>query len=422
MGNDFNILDFAGLGNDKPWELQEPSPTDLRTVIEGGTPCSIEELGTYIASFVGKSIMVEEIEPPDSDVPWTLRVRVDGLPTDCLFWVEPLHEATKQACAVEAGWVLALQTQLHPDDPLTHFSNIMRLLSGISLPIHSICDIPTGRWFPKDSIEKVFLQDGIEPPEEVLWITRLIEAPEDGDPEDRWAWISTHGLTRCSRAELEMFGVPALLSTDAVNLIDGLAALTLETALPPAGQPIALGSTLLISLMKCNHALELLEDGMPGLEDHLTPSVAVVSPDGTKIFPENALQTLHEGETAMMKTLRSTNRQSLLARKDWGVFIHAVQQIGNSEHATCLVQVPWANNEDPNAPREYLWFKVVGVNSDTLIGELAHRPALVTSLEEGHREEIMQEDASDWVVMTPVGPLGPCDAAAIESFLDQFNN
>ena len=95
MGNDFNILDFAGLGNDKPWELQEPSPTDLRAVIEGGTPCYIEELGTYIASSVGKSIVVEEIEPPDSDVPWTLRVRVDGLPTDCLVWVEPLYETTK---------------------------------------------------------------------------------------------------------------------------------------------------------------------------------------------------------------------------------------------------------------------------------------------------------------------------------------
>ena len=35
---------------------------------------------------------------------------------------------------------------------------------------------------------------------------------------------------------------------------------------------------------------------------------------------------------------------------------------------------------------------------------------------------IMQDDLSDWVVVTPVGPMGPGDADAIDSFLDQFNS
>jgi uncharacterized protein YegJ (DUF2314 family) len=420
MTNDFNILEFAGLSNDQPWELEHSTPTDLRAVISGEQIASIEDVGKAIASFVGETIEAEEVEAPSGEILWAMRARVNGLPTDCMIWAERLNKATLEAAEIESGWVLALQTVLHHDDPLTHFSNLMRLLGGIDLPTHSVCDLPTGRWFPKDIIKSVFVEDEIEPPEEILWITRLVEAPEGGDPEESWAWVSTHGLTRCGRAELEMFGVPAVLSSEAVHLIDGLTALTLETSLPPEGQPISLGSDLLVSLMECKKAISFLQDGMPGREDRTIPSVVIASHDGACVYPKDALETLHLGETAVMKTLRSTNRQSLLAKSQWDLLIKTATHIGESEHAACLVQVPWANTEDEEAPREYLWFRVVKAQKNSVTGELAHKPALVTSLEEEHREEITPDDISDWVLMTPVGPMGPGDGEAIDEFLEQF--
>lgn len=422
MQDDFDILEFAGLNNEKPWELKEPTLTDFRAVVNGDVQCTLEELGACIANVIGESIEAEEIEPPGDDVPWALRVRLKDVPTDIIFWVETLSEATKAESNVDSGWILALQTVLHPGDPLTHFANLMRLLGNIQIPIHSVCDIATGRWFPKDIIQKVFIESDVEPPEEILWITRLIEAPEDVEPEDRWAWVSTHGLNRCGRAELEMFGVPGGISSEAVHLVDGLAGLTLETSLPPEGQPISLGSNLLVSLMPCNQALQMLVDGMPGLEDHKTPTVAITAPDGAKVFPEIALLTLRQGGTSIMKSLRSTNRQSLLAQNTWDLLVAAVHQIGKSEHAACLAQVPWANADDPDSPREYLWFTVEEATETHVVGVLAHTPALVTSLEEGHRETILKEDLSDWIVLTPVGPMGPSESDSIRSFLDQFNN
>jgi len=419
MTNDFNILEFAGLSNDKPWELERATPTDLRTVITGTEIASMEEIGKAIASFVGESIEAEEVEPPDDDIAWAMRVRVVGLPTDCVIWIETLNEATREASEIESGWVLALQTVLHSGDPLTHFSNLMRLLGGIDFPVHSVCDLPTGRWFPIDIVKSVFVKDDIEPPEKILWITRLVEAPE-GDPEHCWAWVSTHGLTRCGRAELEMFGVPAVLSSEAVHLVDGLAALTLETSLPPAGQPISLGSDLLVSLMECKNAMQLLQDGMPGLEDRTTLSAIIVSYDNVSVYPQDALETLNLGETAVMKTLRSTNRKSLLAKSQWNLLVKAAISIGESEHATCLIQIPWANTENEDTPREYLWFKVLEARTDSITCELAHKPALVTSLEEGHKENVTPDDITDWVLMTPVGPMGPGDAEAIDEFLEQF--
>ena len=224
------------------------------------------------------------------------------------------------------------------------------------------------------------------------------------------------------RAELEMFGVTAIYSSEAVQLIDGLAALTLETSLPPSGQPMSLGSDLLVSLMPCDKAIGMLTEGMPGLEDRNIPSVAIASSDATLVYPHDALFTLHQGETAVIKTLRSTERSAKLAQDKWELLLKAAVQIGESEHAGCMVQVPWAQVEDEEAPREYLWFQIVEVSGQEVVGKLAHRPDLVTSLSEGQKETIAKTDVTDWVLMTPVGPMGPCDADAINDFLEQFNN
>jgi uncharacterized protein YegJ (DUF2314 family) len=421
VANEFNILEFAGLANDAPWELEHPTATDLRAVVTNQKP-TVEIVGKSIASFLGESISAEEIPPPDSDVEWAMRIRVDDLPNDILFWLEPINDATKDVTNIVDGWVLALQTILHADDPLTHFSNIMRLLGGIDVDIHSVCDVPTGRWFSNDIIDSVFVHNEVEPIEAILWMTRVVEAPEGGDPEDRWAWITTHGLTRCGRAELEMLGVPSVLADEAVHLVDGLAALTLETPLPEVGKTVSLGSNLTISLLECSAAIPMLEDFMPGKEDRDTPSVVVTSENGTTLCPIEPLNVLRTGETAVIKTIRSTNRQTTIATSQWNLFVQAVTHIGDNEHATCLAQVPWSNTQEEDSLREYLWFRVTRANDAALTGVLAHTPSLVTSLKEGHTEEITKEDISDWVLMTPVGPMGPSDAEAIEEFLDQFKN
>jgi len=422
MTNSFNILDFAGISKERPWELQQPHPTDLRAVVATEHVPTADEIGTLLATFVGEAIEAEEIDSPATEIPWTMRVRIVGLPTDFVLWVEPLNEAARKEAKIESGWVLALQTVLHPGGPLTHFSNVMRLLAGVDLDIHSICDISTGRWFPRAILESVFIQSETEPPEEVLWITRLVEAPENGDPEDRWAWITTHGLTRCGRVELEMLGVPAVLSSEAVHIVDGLAALTLESPLPPEGEVISLGSQLLISLMPCDQAIKRLSDPMPGRENRDVPSVVIAASDGTMVYPHDVLDTLRGEDTAVAKTLRSTKRKAVMARDQWGVLLRAAQHIGESEHAACMIQIPWSNVEDEEAPREYLWFRVVETNQDSVVGELAHVPQYATSLPEGHREEVNSEDVTDWVLLTPIGPMGPDDAEAIDEFLSQFTN
>jgi uncharacterized protein YegJ (DUF2314 family) len=166
----------------------------------------------------------------------------------------------------------------------------------------------------------------------------------------------------------------------------------------------------------------MLEKQMPGTEIRTIPSTSIVSPDGATICPEDALNALREGGTAVSKTTRYTKMQAALARSTWDLLLEAVVQIGESEHAACLVQVPWTNTEDENSPSEYLWFRVIKVESPTIIGSLAHTPKFAVSLSEGHEEKLSIDDVTDWVVMTPVGPMGPSDSEAIAEFLSQFTN
>ena len=107
MTNNFNIVEFAGLSDERPWELQQPTPTDLRGVIVGTDPPSGETITQAFATFVGESIEAEVIDPPGDDVPWAARVRIEGLPTDILVWVEPLNESAREAAEIDAGYVLA---------------------------------------------------------------------------------------------------------------------------------------------------------------------------------------------------------------------------------------------------------------------------------------------------------------------------
>jgi uncharacterized protein YegJ (DUF2314 family) len=422
MTGEFNILDFAGLSKEQPWELDEPTPTDFRCVLQDEEKPSMDAVTKAIATFVGEAIDVETVESPEESIDWVVRLRIPGIPIDLLVWAEPLTKAVGESAGVASGSVLAVQTVLHKGDPLTHFANIMRVLAGSDLHVHSICDIPTGRWFSSEFLQTVFINDEIEPQEEVLWITRLVEAPENVEPEDRWAWVSTFGLARCGRFELEMLGVSGSYSTEAVRLVDSLAALTLETPLPPTGKPLSIGTNLLVSLVTCEKAVALLQEEMPGSEDRALPSVAIVHSDGNTVCPLDALLVLHQGETAVNRSLRSTERSATIAQNTWNLLLQAANQIGQNEHAGCLVQVPWEHAGDESEQREYLWFRVVEVRGSEVVGELAHSPDIVTTLREGQKETITKQDITDWILLTPVGPMGPIDSSAIAEFLTQFKS
>ena len=62
------------------------------------------------------------------------------------------------------------------------------------------------------------------------------------------------------------------------------------------------------------------------------------------------------------------------------------------------------------------------VNEQNNQTTLAHQPHVVDTLNEGHQESFVRDDITDWVVLTPVGPLGPSDMESIELFTEQIKS
>ena len=77
MTNDFNIIDFAGLSEERPWELQQPTPTDLRAVVVGTNLPAVEDVTQAFATYVGEAIEAESVDPPSEEIPWATRVRIE---------------------------------------------------------------------------------------------------------------------------------------------------------------------------------------------------------------------------------------------------------------------------------------------------------------------------------------------------------
>jgi uncharacterized protein YegJ (DUF2314 family) len=179
---------------------------------------------------------------------------------------------------------------------------------------------------------------------------------------------------------------------------------------------------MLVSMLPCETAVTMLQEEMPGSEVRAVPSVAIVGSDGSTVCPLDALLVLNQGETAVSRSLRSTERSATIAQKTWELLLQAAGHIGQNEHAGCLVQVPWEHADDESEQREYLWFRVVEVRGAEVVAALAHTPDIVTTLREGQKETIAKQDITDWVLLTPVGPMGPSDADAIKEFLTQFSS
>ena len=423
MKNDFDILEFSGLKNKNGWSFTETFSTNLKAIFKSDAIPNAQLIGKAIANIVDETIDIEPMPEEDAQgFKWTIRVRINSLPTDLILWPEILEQEMKEEFDVNEGWVLSVQTALHPDDSLTHFANLFRLFGSLPFELHSILDLSTGRCFPANVIDELFINAEEEPPEEILWITRLVEAPMKAEPEQRWAWISTHGLNRCGRVELEMLGVPSALSAEAINCVDGISALSFEQDLPAAGKTVTVGFNLEVGIDRPEELLLKLTDNMPGRQKRDYPVAIITSKNYQEPCPIDALELLRAGHTSVARTKRFTQRQSAFARKEWKLFLSVAQMVGKSEHATCMIQVPWVKTADENSPSEYLWFNVNQVNNEQVAATLAHTPRFVNTIAEEHSDMFSVEDVTDWVIMTPIGPLGPSDVEAINLFATQMRN
>ena len=424
MNDHVDILE--GVTGSSPWRFQPPGSTVLLTPVSAPSAPTLESVLQPLADFTGQDLEVQGAEPPHDDMQWFVGCTIDGLPDPIAVWCEPAGELQDHYDSVVGpgyAWTVVIQTHLSPQDPLTHYINLVRLIACSMQDAPAILDPQSGHWLERDLIDTAFMSDRQEPQEDVLWRIDVIES-EGGSTAGNW--IRTVGLDRCGRTELECIGVPPDRTPHAIELLSSLAALSLELSLPESGVPLDIGPALRIQLIDAHTGTEAIEDDQPGsthsramLEDPDVLSAIVVGPNGGGLlYPEAALAALDGGDVAVYKTERRTRQESMLAQDTWPILLAACTSLMEREDEfECLVQVPFEQMGQDEAVREHLWLSIVGINDDIADAVLIHAPRAVQGIEPGWATTVSSDEISNWILNGPHGQATPMNMAALHPLL-----
>lgn len=413
--------------NEAPWRQDSPVPTLLLLPMQGADPPAMSSILQSLADYTGQDLEVRSGEPPDPDMAWFGGCQVDGLDDLLTLWSEPAGELKSHLDLVVGegfDWLAAFQLQLSVDDPLTSYINLVRLVTACMGTASALLDPGSGHWLERSWIDDEFMGDELEPPEDILW---RIDVVESESSPDAGRWIRTSGLARCGRAELECICVPASRTSETVDLLGNLAAMSLEIDLPDTGTPIEIGPGMLVCLHPVEDVIGDLPDSVPGSiasrdseGSDLVHAAVILDPgQDCDTHPVMTLDALSTGDLALFHTQRRTRQDTLRAQAGWADLVQACSHLlENGIEHTCLVQVPFEQVDGDNEIREHLWLSIIAIKGNQVEAELVHAPRLVEGVEPGWRTNVTIEEISGWMLHGPHGTADPTVPGSLDPYLD----
>jgi uncharacterized protein YegJ (DUF2314 family) len=381
-------------------------------------------------------------------------VRMAESEVPMIIWAEPSQPLEPgeldDPAAESARWIVGAQTMLLPDDAIGSYGRFMRLIAGALDGSPAILDGNLSEWYPRETLEEVFLRSEDDPPAAVLWVLHAVTADggaagaengAGGVDETAPMWLHTHGLWRCGRPELEMLDVPRSHADAGAALLSALAELVIEHGLPPPGEPFEIGAGLEIAVQPWEEAAKYVAEGAPGSasmraqedESHqgVRAVVCAATPEGSfrKVWtwPRAALDLLERDEATLYSTRRATARQERIARRSWPDLAMAFASLdsagalaGDEPKALFLLKVAFNAADDKPAGREHLWFRAVRFEGDRARGELLNQPIFAPGISRGDEVWIDRTDVSDWQVLTRERAIGPADASTLAREVDSL--
>jgi len=430
--------DAASEASRNPWRLEEIEPTSLVGLWPDESPPECDfVLKCLVEHYGGELQVVEELERTDdaTEIVWGVACSVPGVGAPVVFWVEParnsedvLPEETARSCR----WVVGAETILDETDPLREFGRLMQVFACALPDVPAVLDVNTTRWYLRDTLHEMFSCGEVEPPAEVLWVIEAVETVPGSKPAERSVWLHTHGLWRCGAPELELLEVPSDLAQAAADLLNGVAALSLERPLPAPGAAYEVGTGLAVSIQPWEVVAPFVPHGAAGgmsdradTHDGARGVICAAEQQGAyrKIWvcPTEVVQRLARDEAGVYLTERETKRQAHLARAEWG-HLRTAFEAGSDHPAVPVrfgVKVGYASDADPTS-REHLWFEIRQFDGQRVEACLVNEPLTVSRLGKGDCAWIERDEISDWRVVTPNGAYGPTDMEALSKLVERL--
>jgi uncharacterized protein YegJ (DUF2314 family) len=242
---------------------------------------------------------------------------------------------------------------------------------------------------------------------------------EVGDQRDVY-WMHTHGLEELGAFDVDVLRPSVQLAQNAGDPMRALAFAALEGLVTPSTTGFVMGMPGgAVDFVPASDfdAGASKEDAMLRLNDaaHTGTRAVLCEPRGLfgflrkKPIPSKFLSRVGDGAVFAFSK-EASSLMAARAHATLDVFKGLVAEFGPTGCPT-LAKIGYETASD-STTREHLWFEVHGFDGDRIDGTLVNQPFDVPSLQKDARGWHPAADVSDWIVMSPAGPMTPRNLSA----------
>ncbi|MEY4118920.1 MAG: hypothetical protein RLZZ116_2248 [Planctomycetota bacterium] len=407
-----------GLPAEPAWEVAEPAPITYIAYVAGD---EVPDPGAaFIAAGESFGVAPQDTEPvpvEDDDVAWAFAFALPSRAARVMVWCERVaDDARPDGGARDAKWVLFVETLLEAsraaDDAVALAATACRA-GGARTRL--LLDPGLGMVWNRADIERLFLSEpnGALVDQRILYRIELAAKDRERGP----FWITTVGLARIARPELELLEVPRESLRSALELVDALAARFFDEDVPHAGVPFEAGLGLRLALVPAAEASETVPADAPGgvqdrrrMPSHPRAAICAAGKRGSFrqvwVPPTEELALLSRNELGVFLSPRVSVVRERMAQLTWTAFVRA-HAAGSTPQGDAvpsfLAKIALG---DTVGERAHLWIAVSRADADGGEGVL-DRP-------DGSREAVAfrREQIGDWRIvglrpdLPEVGPEG----------------
>ncbi|MFZ9880286.1 MAG: hypothetical protein ACO3QC_02660, partial [Phycisphaerales bacterium] len=232
-----------GLPEEPAWQVAEPTPFALVAFLAGDEmPDPGESFLAAGRAFGGEPRDVEPLPIEDERVAWGFAFTAGRRASRVLVWCERADPAQlPSAEAADARWVLSLETILDDERPVEDFAALCVTLAASAGPrLRLLYDAGLGATWNASAAAELLATRGELVDERQLYRIEVVARDRAKGP----FWLSTVGMSRLLKPELEMLEVPPELLRTALELVDATAARLVTAEFPHAGVPFEVGPAL----------------------------------------------------------------------------------------------------------------------------------------------------------------------------------
>ncbi len=248
---------------------------------------------------------------------------------------------------------------------------------------------------------------------EALFTVHAIYDEQTAD--HRVFWLHTHGLEELGAFDIDVLRPSAMLASNAGDCMRALASAALEGHISPSTSNFVLGlpggkvDLVPVETFDARAAAADVKLRHPE-PPHRGRRAVVCEPRGLFGFlrktpiPSRFLERL-DGDVVFNFSKDASELMAARARATLDVFKGLIAEFGPAGLSNGL-KISYQTASDPTS-REHLWFEVHGFDGDRVDATLLNQPFDVPSLDQQARGWHPMADVSDWIVMSPAGPMTP---------------